>query len=103
MRKLRPRTAILLVVLAGAGCAPVARLPALDQKAVEAEQRREQIAQMRSYYAGVRRVDNVAFGIRVANSNFCKDDKVSAQIGLYAVTPRSLPRRRRCPSPVFPG
>jgi len=93
---LRPRAAVLVLVLlpvlAGAGCAPVARLPALDQKAVEAEQRREQIAQMRSYYAAVHRVDNVAFRIRVANSNFCKD-KVSAQIGLYAVTPRSLPHR----------
>lgn len=91
---MRPRAAVLLLVLAGAGCAPISRLPALDQKAVEAEQRREQIAQMRSYYAAIARVDHVAFRIRVANRSFCKD-RVSAQIGLYAVTPRSLPRRFR--------
>jgi len=90
----RPCPAVLLLVLACAGCTPVARLPDLDPKAVAAEQRREQIAQMRSYYAGVHRVDNVAFHLRVANVEFCKKD-VSAQIGLYAVTPQSLPRHFR--------
>ena len=88
------RIAALLCVVAIAGCAPVARLPDLDAKAVEAEQRPEQIAQMRSYYAAIHRVDNVAFRLRVANRTFCKD-RISAQIGLYAVTPRSLPRRFR--------
>lgn len=91
---LRLRAAVLLLVLVCAGCTPVSRLPALDAKAVEAEQRREQIAQMRSYYAGLRRVDNVAFQLRVANVEFCKK-KVSAQIGVYAVTPQSLPQHFR--------
>lgn len=93
---MRGCAAFLLIasVLAGTACAPVARLPALDPKAVAAEQRREQIAQMRGYYAGTHRVDNIAFQLRVANREFCKD-RVSAQIGLYAVTPRSLPRRFR--------
>jgi hypothetical protein len=91
---LRSSTAVLLFVLACAGCKPVSRLPALDEKAVAAEQRREQIAQMRSYYAGLHRVDNVAFQLRVANVEFCKK-QVSAQIGLYAVTPQSLPRHFR--------
>jgi beta-barrel assembly-enhancing protease len=91
---LRPCPAVLLIVLACAGCTPVALLPALDAKAVAAEQRREQISQMRSYYEGVRRVDNVAFQLRVANVEFCKK-QVSAQIGLYAVTPQSLPRHFR--------
>lgn len=80
-----------LIALACVGCAPVARLPELDTKAVAAEQRREQIAQARSYYAAVHRVDNVAFRLRVANRNFCKE-RVSAQIGLDAVAPTSLPR-----------
>jgi len=84
----------LAVMALCAACAPVSRLPALDAKAVAAEQRREQIAQMRSYYAAVHRVDNVAFRLRVANRNFCKD-RVSAQIGLYAVTPKSLPKHFR--------
>jgi len=82
----------LALVAALAGCAPVARLPELDAKAIAAEQRSEQIAQMRSYYAAVHRIDNVAFRLRVANRSFCKD-RVAAQIGLTAVTPRSLPRR----------
>ena len=88
---LRLRAAVLLLVLACAGCTPVSRLPALDAKAVAAEQRREQISQMRSYYTGLHRVDNVAFQLRVANVAFCKK-QISAQIGLYAVTPQSLPQ-----------
>jgi hypothetical protein len=54
---LRPRAAFLcvLAVAACSGCAPVARLPELDAKAVAAEQRREQVAQMRSYYAAIHR------------------------------------------------
>ena len=92
---MRVRVALLcLLAFVAAGCAPVSRLPDLDAKAVAAEQRREQIAQMRSYYAAIHRVDNVAFRLRVANRTFCKD-RVSAQIGLYAVTPRSLPRHFR--------
>ena len=90
-----PRAFIaLLFALVCAGCAPMSRLPALDPKEIAAEQRREQIAQMRSYYAAVHRVDNVAFRLRVANRTFCKD-RVSAQIGLYAATPRSLPKHFR--------
>lgn len=90
----RPRTLVLLLALAAAGCTPVSRLPDLDAKAVADEQRREQIVQMRSYYAGLSRVDNVAFRLRTANVEFCKK-LVSAQIGLYAVTPQSLPRHFR--------
>lgn len=88
------KVAALLCLMALTGCAPVSRLPDLDAKEVAAEQRREQIAQMRSYYAAVHRVDSVAFRLRVANRVFCKD-RISAQIGLYAVTPRSLPRHFR--------
>lgn len=88
------RVAVVCLVAACAACAPVSRLPDLDAKAVAAEQRREQIAQMRTYYAAVHRVDNVAFRLRVANREFCKT-RVSAQIGLDAVTPRSLPKHFR--------
>ena len=48
-----------------AGCAaPESRLPDLPAQEVAAEQRRQQIAQMRDYYAQVARIDNVAFRIR---------------------------------------
>ena len=89
-----PRTAVLLLALALAGCTPVSRLPELDAKAIADEQRREQITQMRSYYEGLHRVDNVAFRLRTANVEFCKK-LVSAQIGVYAATPQSLPRHFR--------
>jgi hypothetical protein len=93
---MRPVRAILIATALGcAHCAgPVSRLPELDKAAVQAEQRTEQIAQMRDYYAGLRRVDRVAYRLRVANRPFCHGWE-SAQIGLYAVTPRSLPRRFR--------
>jgi len=84
----------LLCLVALTACAPVSRLPDIDAKAIATEQRREEIAQMRSYFAAVHRVDNVAFRLRVANRNFCMD-RVSPQIGLYAATPRSLPKHFR--------
>lgn len=94
MRPLRAAVPIA-IVLGCAHCAgPVSRLPELDKTAVQAEQRTEQIAQMRDYYAGLSRVDRVAFRLRVANRPFCHGWE-SAQIGLHAVTPRSLPHRFR--------
>jgi predicted Zn-dependent protease len=78
-----------------AACAgPVSRLPQLPKAEVETEQRTEQIAQIRDYFAQLHLVDTVAFRIRTANKADCKT-WVSAQIGLYAVTPQSLPRKYR--------
>ena len=82
----------LVALLCGACALPESRLPDLPADAVAAEQRAQQIAQLRRYYTELRRVDSVAFKLRTANVADCKD-WVSAQIGLYAVTPRSLPRR----------
>ena len=84
---------IALLVLC-AGCGPVSKLPDLDKDEVKAEQRREQIAQMRTYFSELRRVHTVAHRIRVANTAFCRD-RVAAQIGVFAATPQSLPRRFR--------
>jgi Zn-dependent protease with chaperone function len=72
---------------------PVSRLPDLPKTEVAAEQRRQQIAQIRDYYAQLARLDNVAFRIRVANRRFCKT--TAPQIGLRAATVRGLPRRFR--------
>lgn len=79
-------------VLLCAACGPVTSLPPLPKEAVEAERHRQQIAQIKDYFAALHRVDSVAFRIRTANRADCKQ-WVSAQIGLYAVTPQSLPRR----------
>ena len=77
-----------------AGCAiPISRLPDLPADQVEAEHRKQQIAQMREYYAQLARVDAVAFRLRVANRDFCEN--VGAQIGMHATTVRSLPRKYR--------
>lgn len=83
----------LAVALTMTGCAmPVSKLPDLPADVVAAEQRREQIAQLRKYYGELHRVDTIAFRLRTANVADCKD-WVAAQIGLYAATPRSLPRK----------
>ncbi len=72
---------------------PVSRLPAVPAQALAIEERSEQVGQMRAYYAELARVDNVAFRIRTANRQFC--EQTAAQIGLHAVTVRSLPSKYR--------
>ncbi len=85
---------VLMGVLLCAACAPVSRLPALPADEVRAEQRLEQIAHIRKYYAELHRVDTVAFRIRTANRADCHGWE-SAQIGLHAATPQSLPSKYR--------
>jgi hypothetical protein len=91
---LRTGLGLIALVTFCAGCAPVSKLPDLDKNDVKAEQRREQIAQMRSYFTELHRVHTVSYRIRVANTSFCRD-RVAAQIGLFAATPQSLPQRFR--------
>jgi Zn-dependent protease with chaperone function len=86
---------VVACLLVCANCAgPVSRLPQLPETEIKAEQRTEQIAQIRDYFAQLHQVDTVAFRIRTANTADCKK-WVSAQVGLYAVTPQSLPRKFR--------
>ncbi len=78
-----------------AACAgPSANFPALPADDVAAERRRQEIAQLRDYYAQLHRLDTVAFRIRTANRADCKQ-WVAGQIGLLVVTPQSLPRKYR--------
>lgn len=77
-----------------AACAPIAQLPDLPGDEVAAEKRRQQIAQLRDYYGQLNRLDTVAFRIRTANISYCHG-WVAPQIGLYAATPNSLPRKYR--------
>jgi Zn-dependent protease with chaperone function len=85
---------LVACALVGARCAPISRLPQLPQDEVDAELRNQQIAHMRDYYGQLHRVDTAAFRIRTANVADC-GERIAAQIGLYAVTPQSLPRRYR--------
>ena len=86
---------VVASALVGAQCAmPISRLPQLPENEIDAERRIQQVAQMREYYGQLHRVDNVAFRIRTANIADC-GEHVAAQIGLYATTPQSLPRRYR--------
>ena len=75
-------------------CAPTTKLPPLPSAEVEGEQRKQQIDQIRDYFAQLTRLQNVAFRIRVANRDDCKE-RTSAQIGLAAGTVASLPRKYR--------
>ena len=82
-----------VLALACASCAmPEARLPDLPKDAVAAERKHQQITQLRKYYSELHRVDSVAFRIRTANVADC-GDRIAAQIGLFAATARSLPRK----------
>lgn len=71
---------------------PEAKLPDLPKEDVAAEQRQQQITQLRKYYSELHRVDSVAFRIRTANVADC-GNRIAAQIGLFAATARSLPRK----------
>jgi Peptidase family M48/PDZ domain len=72
---------------------PAIRLPAIPAGDLAVEERSEQVAQIRHYYAELARLDTVAFRIRVANREFCK--RVTPQIGLYAAAVPSLPSKYR--------
>jgi Zn-dependent protease with chaperone function len=78
-----------------AGCAgPSTQLPELDTDLIAAERRRQQIDQMRDYYAQRARVDAVAYRIGVANRSACAE-QVTARVGLTAATAQSLPLKYR--------
>lgn len=85
---------VLHALLLCAACAPVSKLPPLQAGEIKAEQRKQQIAQLRSYLGQLSRLDNVAFQLRVANRDDC-GDRAWAQIGLIAGTVASLPRKFR--------
>jgi beta-barrel assembly-enhancing protease len=85
---------VLHAILVCAACAPISRLPPLPTGEIEAEQRKQQIAQLRNYLEQISRLDNVAFQLRAANRDDCKD-RAWAQIGLIAGTVPGLPRKFR--------
>ena len=75
-------------------CGPISKLPPLPSNEVEAERRKQQIDQIRDYFAQLRRLHNVGFRLRVAKREDCKN-WAWAQIGLDAGTVPSLPRKYR--------
>jgi PDZ domain len=76
------------------GCVgPVSQLPAIPVAAVVAEERTQEVAQIRDFYGKLARLDTVAFRIRLANREFCQH--ATPQIGLYAAAVPSLPRPYR--------
>lgn len=75
-------------------CAPSAKLPVVPADEVATEKRKQEITQLRDYYAQLRRVESVGFRIRRNNREDC-GAWISAQIGLWAVTPANLPRKYR--------
>ena len=85
---------VLHALLLCAACAPVSKLPPLPTDEIKTEQRKQQVAQLRSYLGQLSRLDNVAFQLRVANRDDC-EDRAWAQIGLIAGTVPSLPRKFR--------
>jgi Zn-dependent protease with chaperone function len=86
---------VIAGVLLCAACAmPSSDVPTLSKDDIAAERRRQEIAQLRDYYAQVHRVDSVAYRILTANRRYCKK-WVVAQTGMIAATPQSLPKKYR--------
>lgn len=77
-----------------AACGPISKLPPLPSDEIETERRKQQTDHVRDYFAQLGRLHNVAFRLRVANRDDCKN-WAWAQIGLEAGTVASLPRRYR--------
>ncbi len=73
---------------------PSSDVPTLSKDDIAAERRRQEVAQLRDYYAQVHRVDSVAYRIVTANRQYCKK-WVVAQTGMIAATPQSLPKKYR--------
>jgi Zn-dependent protease with chaperone function len=91
----RPTFRFLLAgSLVCAACGPISKLPPLASEAVEAERRNQQIEQIRDYFAKRGRLHSVAFRIRAANRDECKN-RAFAEIGLEAGTIESLPQEHR--------
>jgi Zn-dependent protease with chaperone function len=85
---------MLHAMLVCAACAPISKLPPLPTSEIVAEQHKQQTVQLRSYFGQLNRLNNVAFQLRAANRDDCKN-RASTQIGLIAGTVPSLPRKFR--------
>jgi len=84
----------LIIALICTACGPISKLPPLPSDEIEAERRKQQTNHVRDYFAQLGRLHSVAFRLRAANRDDCKD-WAWAQIGLDAGTVASLPRRYR--------
>ncbi len=69
-------------------------MPSLTLGDIADERRRQEIAQLRDYFAQLNKLNTVAYRIVTANRAFCKT-WVVAQLGMVATTPQSLPGRYR--------
>jgi Zn-dependent protease with chaperone function len=92
---LRRRWGSLLIVWLCTACAgPDAVVPSLTLGEIADERRRQEIAQLRDYFAELNKLNTVAYRITTANHEFC-DKWVIPKIGLFAATPASLPSKYR--------
>lgn len=92
---LRWRWGTPLVVWLCAACAgPDAVVPSLTLGEIAAEKHRQEIAQLRYYFAELTKLNTVAYRITTANREYC-DKWLIPQIGLFAATPASLPSKYR--------
>lgn len=88
------RWGILVVWLCAACAGPDANVPSLTPGDIADEKRRQEIAQLRDYYAELNKLNTVAYRIATANREFCKY-WVIPHLGMFAATPASLPSKYR--------
>lgn len=88
------RWTALIVWLCSACAGPDAVVPTLTLGEIAEERRRQEIAQLRDYFAELNKLHSVAYRITTANREYC-DKWVIPQIGMFAATPTSLPSKYR--------
>ena len=71
-------------VVAAAACAPVSRLPEIDEKAAKAEREIQQELAFRQFYKNSRRVHAITYPILKAGAALCGDD-IARGLGLLVV------------------
>ncbi len=85
---------VLLVWLCSACAGPDAVVPSLTLGEIAEEKRRQEIAQLRDYFAELTKLNTVAYRVTTANREFC-EKWVIPQLGMFVATPPSLPSKYR--------
>lgn len=90
MRKLALATAVLTIV----GCAPMSRLPTVDQNLTQAEREKQMELALRENMKRIDRLNNIGWQILASNADAC-GEKTRAGLGLNAQNAESMPKEYR--------
>lgn len=69
---------------------PSTNIPGVTSDEVASERRKQQVAQIQTYFSQLARLQNVAYRLTHANRADCKED-VAPRLGFTSITPNELP------------